>query len=173
MLFRSVYKIARDDQGNRLTYLKVTGGSLKVKMLLKQNENRQNQEEPWEEKIDQIRIYSGSQFRTVQEAEAGSICAVTGLTKTYSGEGLGVETQSKLPMLEPVLTYQIQLPAGCDVHGMFLKLRQLEEEVPELHMVWNEKLGLLSTANALINEILLKECLSFSEKIRKARRIPD
>lgn len=136
-----VYKIARDDQGNRLTYLKVTGGSLKVKMLLKQNENRQNQEEPWEEKIDQIRIYSGSQFRTVQEAEAGSICAVTGLTKTYSGEGLEVETQSKLPMLEPVLTYQIQLPAGCDVHGMFLKLRQLEEEVPELHMVWNEKLG--------------------------------
>ncbi|MDO4454052.1 MAG: TetM/TetW/TetO/TetS family tetracycline resistance ribosomal protection protein [Eubacteriales bacterium] len=136
-----VYKIARDDQGNRLTYLKVTGGNLKVKMLLKQNEGRQNHEELWEEKIDQIRIYSGSQFCTVQEAEAGSICAVTGLTKTYSGEGLGVEAQSKLPMLEPVLTYQIQLPAGGDVHGMFLKLRQLEEEVPELHMVWNEKLG--------------------------------
>lgn len=136
-----VYKIARDDQGNRLTYLKVTGGSLKVKMVLKKQEDSKDGQEMWEEKVDQIRIYSGSQFSAVQEAEAGSICAVTGLTKTYSGEGLGAESQSKGPMLEPVLTYQIQLPENGDVYGMFLKLRQLEEEVPELHMVWNEKLG--------------------------------
>ena len=125
-----VYKISRDKQGTRLTHLKITGGSLKVKTVLKD-----------EEKIDQIRIYSGVSYETVNEVSAGSICAVTGLTTTRAGEGLGIEADSFPPILEPVLTYQIQLPEGSDVHGMFIKLKQLEEEEPELHIVWNEHLG--------------------------------
>ncbi len=123
-----VYKISRDKQGTRLTHLKITGGVLKVKALLKEDE-----------KVDQIRIYSGTGYTTVQEIAAGSVCAVTGLQSTYSGEGLGMEEASLAPMLEPVLTYQILLPQGCDVHGMFLKLKQLEEEEPELHILWNEQ----------------------------------
>lgn len=123
-----VYKISRDKQGTRLSHLKITGGVLKVKALLKEDE-----------KVDQIRIYSGTGYTTVQEINAGSICAVTGLQSTYCGEGLGMEEASFAPMLEPVLTYQILLPEGCDVHGMFLKLKQLEEEEPELHILWNEQ----------------------------------
>ena len=120
-----------DAQGNRLTHMKITGGTLKVKMQLSGSR---------EEKADQIRIYSGASFRSVKEAPAGTICAVTGLDSTYSGEGIGIEEASELPVLEPVLTYQIQLPEDCDVHGMFLKLCQLEEEEPQLHIVWNEQL---------------------------------
>lgn len=123
-----VFKISRDKQGARLTHLKITGGSLKVKELLK-----------GEEKVDQIRIYSGANYQTVTEAGAGSICAVTGLQSTRIGEGLGVEQDSGSPMLEPVLTYRIQLPEMTDVHGMYLKLKQLEEEQPELHIVWKEE----------------------------------
>lgn len=125
-----VYKISRDKQGNRLTHLKITGGTLKAKTLIKQDE-----------KVDQIRIYSGVGFATVNEAEAGSICAVTGLRSTKSGDGLGIEHNSFAPVLEPVLTYQILLPEGSDIHSMFVKLKQLEEEEPELHIVWNEKLN--------------------------------
>lgn len=123
-----VYKISRDKQGTRLTHLKITGGVLKVKTLLKEDE-----------KVDQIRIYSGTGYTTVQEIAAGSVCAVTGLQSTCCGEGLGMEEASLAPMLESVLTYQILLPQGCDVHGMFLKLKQLEEEEPELHILWNEQ----------------------------------
>lgn len=134
-----VFKITRDEQGARLTHMKITGGSLKVKSLL---DNQQEEgKEHWEEKADQIRIYSGMGFQAVKEVNAGEICAVTGLNHTYSGEGLGEEPQAALPVLEPVLTYQIRLPEGEDVHGMFLKLQKLEEEVPELHLVWNERLG--------------------------------
>ncbi len=122
-----VYKITRDKQGNRLTHMKITGGLLKVKSLLKSDE-----------KADQIRIYSGDDFTPVQEISAGRICAVTGLRSTYSGEGIGMESKAFTPILEPVLTYQILLPTGCDVHQMFLKLKQLEEEDPQLHIVWNE-----------------------------------
>lgn len=139
-----VYKIARDAQGNRLTYMKITGGSLKVKQLLTNkllHQTLEQSEDVWEEKADQIRIYSGGQFKTVDEAEAGTICAVTGLTKTYSGQGLGIEAESDMPILEPVLTYEIQLPQGTNVHDMFIKLRQLEEEEPQLHIVWNERLN--------------------------------
>lgn len=139
-----VYKIARDAQGNRLTYMKITGGSLKVKQLLTNqllNQALEQSEDVWEEKADQIRIYSGGQFKTVDEAEAGTICAVTGLTKTYSGQGLGMEAESDMPILEPVLTYEIQLPQDTNVHDMFIKLRQLEEEEPQLHIVWNERLN--------------------------------
>ena len=137
-----VFKIARDEQGSRLTYMKITGGSLKVKMpLSNRGQAAEGAEEIWEEKADQIRLYSGAKYETAAEAKAGSICAVTGLTKTYPGQGLGIEEQSDMPVLEPVLTYQIILPPGCDVHGMLTKLRQLEEEEPQLHIVWNESLG--------------------------------
>ena len=124
-----VFKIARDGQGNRLTYMKITGGTLKVKDTL------------GEEKIDQIRLYSGAKFDTVPEIRAGGVCAVTGLTKTAPGQGLGIEPDSDLPVLEPVLTYQILLPPDCDPHQMLVKLRQLEEEEPELHILWDSALG--------------------------------
>ena len=160
-----VYKISRDDQGNRLTYLKVTGGRLRVKDLLtnrrmagadasgeEKNAKRAKEAHPeihgsegekdiWEEKVNQIRIYSGAKFETAEEVRAGTVCAVTGLTKTFPGEGLGIEAESGMPVLEPVLTYQIQLPPDCDVPVMLRHLRQLEEEEPLLHIVWNEALG--------------------------------
>ena len=134
-----VFKIARDAQGNRLTHLKVTGGTLKVKQMLQGTFiNADGQTEEWKEKADQLRVYSGAGFAAVPEAEAGMVCAVTGLTRTYCGQGLGLEEGSVLPILESVLTYGVELPPECDVHVMFLKLRQLEEEIPELHLVWNE-----------------------------------
>lgn len=133
-----VYKISRDAQGNRLTHLKVTSGVLKVKDILA---NEADVEDHWEEKVNQIRIYSGEKYETVQEAETGSICAVTGLNYTYPGEGLGVEKESQAPVLEPVLNYRIGLPEGCDAHSMLRNLRQLEEEDPMLRIVWNEELG--------------------------------
>ena len=121
-----VYKIARDPQGNRLTYLKVTGGELKVKELIPGIEG----------KVNQIRIYSGVRYELVQSAQAGMVCAVTGLEGTYPGQGMGEEKDSDIPVLEPVLTYRVELPEGCDVHTMLTNLRQLEEEEPELHIVW-------------------------------------
>lgn len=131
-----IYKIARDEQGNRLTYLKVTGGSLKVKTLLSGGKGS----ELWEEKVNQIRVYSGSHYELLEEAEAGTVCAVTGLTKTRPGEGLGSEVDSNMPILEPVLNYRIELPVDCDVHTMLQNLRQIEEEEPQMHVVWNEQL---------------------------------
>lgn len=127
-----IFKIARDEQGNRLTYMKITGGKLKVKDVL--------MNKTWKEKINQIRIYSGQKFEAVNEIEAGSICAVTGLSQTRPGEGLGIEEASEAPVLEPVLSYQIILPEGCDPRAMLPKLRQIEEEEPELHIVWDEQL---------------------------------
>lgn len=129
-----VFKIARDQQGNRLTYVKVTGGSLKARMELT------DEKMGWKEKVNQIRLYSGSRYETIPEAFAGTVCALTGLTETYPGEGLGIEKMSDNPVLEPVLTYQIQLPGGCDAAAFLPKLRMLEEEEPELHIVWNENL---------------------------------
>lgn len=136
-----VYKIGRDNQNARLTYMKITGGTLKVKTILSNQTEMKTEEKIWEEKADQIRIYSGEKYELVNEAAAGTICAVTGLTQTYPGQGLGKEKASELPVLEPVLTYQIRLPQECDVHQMLLKLRQLEEEEPLLHIVWKEELG--------------------------------
>ena len=121
-----VYKIARDPQGNRLTYLKVTGGRLQVKEVLPDTEG----------KVNQIRIYSGEKYELAQCADAGTVCAVTGLEGTYPGQGIGAEKDSDIPVLEPVLTYRVELPEGCDVHKMLDNLRQLEEEEPELHIVW-------------------------------------
>ncbi|MBR0599331.1 translation factor GTPase family protein [Sinanaerobacter chloroacetimidivorans] len=127
-----IFKITRDEQGNRLTHLKLTGGNLKVKDLLKNG--------IWEEKVNQIRIYSGQKFEAVNEIQAGSVCAVTGLSQTKPGEGLGREKASDKPVLEPVLFYQMILPEGCDPRAIMPKLRQFEEEAPELHLVWDEQL---------------------------------
>ncbi len=124
-----VFKISRDEQGNRLTHMKITGDSLKVRTQI------------LEEKVNQIRIYSGAGYQPVNEVYSGQICAVTGLTKTYSGQGLGAEKASEQPLLEPVLTYQVILPTECDVYQSFLKLRELEEEDPTLHIVWQEGHG--------------------------------
>lgn len=131
-----VYKIARDEQGNRLTYLKVTGGSLKVKETLY---GELSDGLKWEEKVNQIRVYSGARFEAVNEALPGCVCAVTGLSKTLPGEGLGFEMQGELPVLEPVLVYSIELPDGVDALSMLPKLKQLEEEDPQLHIVWEEE----------------------------------
>lgn len=131
-----VYKIARDEQGNRLTYLKVTGGSLKVKETLSADTK---DGEHWEEKINQIRVYSGAKFEPINEALPGCVCAVTGLTRTIAGEGLGVEKNGEVPILEPVLEYSIVMPDGVDALSMLPKLRQLEEEDPQLHVVWEEE----------------------------------
>lgn len=126
-----VYKISRDGQGNRLTHLKITGGKLRVKDVLGTDG----------EKVDQIRIYSGDKYELVQEAEAGMICAVTGLGHTFPGEGLGKEPPAAAPMLEPVLSYQIFLPEGWEITRAMGNLRQLEEEDPLLRIVWQEELG--------------------------------
>ena len=130
-----VFKITRDETGKRLTHLKLTGGSLFTRQSLR-GQTADGQE--WEEKADQIRIYNGSGYEQVQQAAAGEICSVTGLSKTYAGEGLGAQTEPVLPLLEPVLTYQIELPPDCDAHTMLRNLRQLEEEEPELSIVWEE-----------------------------------
>ena len=135
-----VYKIGRDAQGGRLTYLKVTGGSLKVKDLLSGGTVAAGGEAPWEEKVDQIRIYSGERFQTADRAEAGTVCAVTGLTHTRAGESLGSARPAQLPLLEPVLTYRLNLPEGADPHTAMRRLRELEEEDPQLHILWNESL---------------------------------
>ena len=126
-----VFKIMRDGQSNRLTCLKITGGTLRVKDTITKN---------GQEKVNQIRIYSGDKFEAVKEAEAGSVCAVTGLSNTKPGEGLGYEALSELPVLSPVLMYKVNLPEDTDAAVMLPKLRQLEEEEPELHIVWNEVL---------------------------------
>ena len=127
-----IFKITRDDQGNRLTHLKLTGGTLVVKNTLTNG--------TWEEKVNQIRIYSGEKYEAVNEISPGCICAVTGLSQTRPGEGLGFEEAYESPVLEPVLSYQIALPEGCNPRQMIPKLRQLEEEEPELHIVWDEHL---------------------------------
>jgi len=134
-----VFKITRDPQGKRLTWMKITGGALKVKTPLSGGSG----EGRWEEKADQLRLYSGERFAPVQQVEAGQVCAVTGLTRTYPGQGLGAAEEGDKPVLEPVLTYQILLPDGCDPHTALAKLSQLEEEDPQLHLVWDEHLGQL------------------------------
>ena len=109
----------------------MTGGSIKVREIITDTE----------EKINQIRRYSGAKYEMLSEVHAGEVCAVTGLSDTYPGQGLGAESESDMPILEPVLNYRIELPPDCDIHKMLLNLKELEEEEPELHIVWEERLG--------------------------------
>ena len=132
-----VFKISRDDRGERLSWLKVTGGELRVRQTLSGG----GEEDRWEEKISQIRLYSGVKYTTVDQVEAGTVCAVTGLSHTRPGQGLGEEGESGPPELEPVLHYQVIPPEGCDAHTLLRDLRQLEEEDPQLKVLWNETLG--------------------------------
>ena len=141
-----VFKISRDEQGSRLTHLKITGGVLRVRDLVSGPE--------WQEKVNQIRIYSGNKFKPVEEAGPGTVCAVTGLSRTMPGIGLGVEQDSAAPVLEPVLTYRVNLPAGCDVHEMLRNMRLLEEEDPMLRVLWNEPLAEIQVQ--LMGEIQLE-----------------
>ena len=121
-----VYKITRDDRGERLTHLKVCGGSLKSKMLI------------GNEKVNQIRVYAGDKFTSINEAVAGTVCAVTGLSETKAGQFIGAGGEDNIPVLEPVLNYKLNLPAGTDPVALLSKLRTLEEEEPELHVEWDE-----------------------------------
>ncbi len=131
-----VFKIARDAQGNRLTYMKLTGGSLKVRSDLTYTDQTG---EALTEKSKGIRLYSGAKFEAADTAEQGDVCAVMGLSKTYPGQGLGADANASAPLLEPVLSYRIVLPKGTDHMVMLPKLRQLEEEDPQLHIVWDER----------------------------------
>lgn len=138
-----VFKITRDNQGNRLTHMKITGGSLKARDVLKteaSNEDDCDSQNAIEEKVNQIRIYSGEKFEAVNEALAGQVCAVTGLLHTFPGQGFGMEKTVDKHMLEPVLSYCIHLPEGCDPAAFLPKLMQLQEEDPTLHIVWDEEL---------------------------------
>lgn len=147
-----VYKISRDAQGGRLTHMKITGGTLRVKDVLSGSRDG----EVWQEKADQIRIYSGAKFQTPDTVEAGAVCAVTGLTRTCPGQGLGAEAASAPPVLEPALTCQVLLPDGCDVHSALADLRQLEDEDPQLHVLWQERTGRINVQlmGAVQQEIL-------------------
>ena len=133
-----VYKIGRDAAGARLTYLKVTGGKLRVKMVIG-NEKSASEEDRWMEKADQLRLYNGGSYETTDTVEAGEVCAVTGLTRSFAGQGLGYESENSVPVLEPVLTYRLLLPPETDPVAALGKLRQLEEEEPELHVLWQEE----------------------------------
>ena len=123
-----VYKISTDAHGNRLTHLKVTGGALKVRMAL-----------PGGEKITQIRLYNGAKYQAVEEVPAGTIAAVTGLSQSYAGEGLGAEQEKSSPLLEPVISCRVTLPEGTDPSTALAQLRQLEQEDPQLHLEWEEQ----------------------------------
>ena len=123
-----VFKITRDERGERLTWLKVTGGQLRVREVLHGPD--------WEEKVNQIRLYSGAKFTAVDVAPTGTVCAVTGLTHTTAGEGLGAEENWTGPRLEPVLSYQVIPPEGTDASTLLERLRRLEEEDPQLQVEW-------------------------------------
>ncbi|MBQ7896037.1 MAG: NYN domain-containing protein, partial [Oscillospiraceae bacterium] len=131
-----VYKIARDAQGNRLTYMKLTGGELKARMPIKYKNEKG---EDLEEKVNQIRLYSGIKFDAVDSVSHGQVCAVTGLSGTYPGQGLGAEKDSTGPVLEPVISYTIKLPQQADPRVVLPKLMLLQEEDPQLHIEWNER----------------------------------
>jgi len=145
-----VYKISRDSQGVRLTHIKLTGGSLRVKEAIH------------EEKVNQIRLYSGAKFTVVEQVEAGTVCALTGLSTTFPGQSLGEEPPWIGTSLEPALSYQILLPDGCDPHTAIPKLTQLTEEDPQLHLEWNERLRevrvrLMGTVQAEVLQRLILE----------------
>ena len=142
-----IYKVSHDAQGNRLTWLKVTGGEFKAKTMLSGTarvgadlgESKIDDDGMWHEKADQVRVYSGAKFTTVDSVVAGTVCAVTGLTRTFPGAGLGKEPDGVNPVLQPVLTYTL-LPGECDIHACLVALRELEDEDPLLHVVWQPHL---------------------------------
>lgn len=142
-----IYKVSHDVQGNRLTWLKVTGGEFKAKTMLSGTarvgtdlgESKIDDDGMWHEKADQVRVYSGAKFTTVDSVVAGTVCAVTGLTRTFPGAGLGKESDGVNPVLQPVLTYTL-LPGECDIHACLVALRELEDEDPLLHVVWQSHL---------------------------------
>lgn len=145
-----VFKISHDPQGVRLTHIKVTGGSIKVREMI------------GDEKISGIRIYSGAKFTTADEGKSGEICALTGLDKTHNGQGLGFESAGERPTLEPVMNYRVVLPDGCDADTILPKLRELEEEDPQLHVTWNSHLkeihvGLMGDVQAEILKSIVAE----------------
>ena len=141
-----VFKISDDGKGTRLTHLKITGGTLKVKDEVKGKSD-------WSEKINQIRIYSGEKYETPEELEAGAVCAVTGLSKTFSGEGLGIEINLESPVLEPVLSYKVVLPESVNIRDALIKLKRLEEEEPQLKIAWKEE---LSEIHIMLGEVQLE-----------------
>jgi small GTP-binding protein len=147
-----VFKITHDNSGARLTWMKITGGALKAKTVL--SDPGEGGKEGWEEKADQLRLYAGAKFTPLELAEAGTVCAVTGLTHTYPGQGLGKASGVTPPVLEPVLTYELLLPKGCDPAVALPKLRQLEEEDPQLHLVWEESSRTISLQ--LMGEVQLE-----------------
>ena len=154
-----IFKITRADSGERLTWLKVTGGALKVKSELA---SRPDARRTWRAKADQLRIYSGAKFKLVNEAPQGSVCAVTGLDDSYAGEGLGFEPDALAPSLEPVLRYRVLLPAGCDTVTALRQLRELEQEDPQLRVVWDDRLGQVHLQ--LMGEVQLEILQSLIER---------
>ncbi len=165
-----VFKISEDNQKIRLTFLKVTGGSLKVKEVLSSKRNTAA------EKVNQIRIYSGDKFSTADEAPAGTICAVTGISFARSGDGLGTEKDSGLPVLTPVLTYRLELPEGIDSHTALEKMRLLETEDPQLKVVWNSRLGeiqvqLMGDIQLEVLQAVIKERFGFDVTFGKGNII--
>ena len=154
-----VYKIARDAQGNRMTFMKVTGGALRVRSLMKYADRDGN---AFEEKISQLRIYSGAKYDTAETVLPGQICAALGLTGTYPGQGLGAAGDFAEPLLEPVMSYRVILPPQSDPAVLLPKLMQLDQEDPQLHIVWNERtreisVQLMGRVQAEIFRSLVKE----------------
>ena len=150
-----VFKISRDDNGQRLTHMKITGGSLSVKSMI------------GEEKINQIRIYNGTKFKAADIVSAGTICAVTGFDSSFIGQGIGFEAEGQKPYLDTVLNYQVLLEEGQDSHSAYEKLAQLSEEIPELHVVWGAEnqdiqLQLMGEVQAEILQTLVKDRFGFS-----------
>lgn len=168
----TVYKIARDNQGNRLTYIKVTGGTLNIRAPIRYVPLRGS--EAMEEKISQIRLYSGLKYDTADSVPAGGVCAVLGLSKSYPGQGLGAQENASTPLLEPALGYRIELPKGCDAKTMLPKLKQLEEEDPLLRILWQPALGeiqvqLMGAVQIEVLKSLIKERFDTDVQIGQGR----
>ena len=167
-----VYKIMRDAQGNRLTCLKVTGGQLRVRAPL--TYLPRGADTPVQEKVNAIRLYSGEKFETAETVSAGGVCAVQGLTQTYPGQGLGSAAASMPPSLEPVLTYRIGLPPDVDARAFLPRLRELEEEDPQLHIVWDEALReihvqLMGTVQIEVLKSLIRERFDVDVQVDSGR----
>lgn len=154
-----IFKVTRAEGGERLTWLKVTGGELKVKAEL---ESRPDARRAWKGKADQLRLYSGAKYNLINSAPPGTVCAVTGLADSYAGEGLGFEPDAASPSLEPVLRYRVILPTGCDTALAMRQLRELEQEDPMLRVVWDERLG--EAQLQLMGEVQLEVLESLIER---------